>query len=249
MTKRSDECIKEVFKVYEEFTEASGLMLNADKTEIMCFNGARNNDQSFTINYCNRQHVIDCVERLKINGILFMQDKRRREDENVAKTISSMEKLLRVWSTRHLTLIGKILIIKTFAVSQAIYLMQSMSLDPASHKAIEKLIYKFLWNKNFNAAKAPDRIKRKIMETEIKHGGFGMVNVKLLNDSLDLRSFARLLISKHPFFEQINALIVDNADFFLYDFHRIYLGIVYGICRYSIDSVSDDLDGDDDDLI
>ena len=91
--------------------------------------------------------------------------------------------------------------------------MQSMSLSPASHKAIEKLIYKFLWNTNFNAAKAPDRIKREIMDTETKFGGFGMVNVKSWNDSLDLRSFARLLISKHPFFEQINTL-VDKKDFF-----------------------------------
>ena len=131
----------------------------------------------------------------------------------MAKVIDSMDRLLRAWSTRNLTLIGKILIIKTFAVSQAIYLMQSMTLDLASHKAIEKLIYKFLWNKNFNAAKAPDLLKRKIMETESKFGGFGMVNVKLLNDSLDLRSFSRLLVSNHPFFEQIKDL-VDSKDFF-----------------------------------
>ena len=213
VTKRSNECIQEVFKVYEEFTEASGLMLNADKTEIMCFNQARDTNQQFVVDYCNRQYVINCVERLKINGILFLQDKRRHEEANVAKVIDSMDRLLRPWSTRNLTLIGKILIIKTFAVSQAIYLMQSMTLDLASHKAIEKLIYKFLWNKNFNAAKAPDRLKRKIMETETKFGGFGMVNVKLLNDSLDLRSFSRLLVSNHPFFEQIKDL-VDSKDFF-----------------------------------
>ena len=88
-----------------------------------------------------------------------------------------------------------------------------MTLGEVSHKAIEKLIYKFLWNRNFNATKAPDRLKRKIMETSTALGGFGMINVRTLNDSLDLRSYARLLISKHPFFIQLNNLI-DRNNFF-----------------------------------
>ena len=186
-------------------------MLNADKTEIMCFNRARETNHRFTFSYCNQQYTINGVERLKINGIIFMQDSRRREAVNVAKAVESMERLLRAWSTRRLTLLGKILIIKTFAVSQSIYLMQSMSLGEVSHKAIEKIIYKFLWNKNFNANRAPDRIKRKIMETPTHLGGFGMINVRALSDSLDLRAFGRLIKSAHPFFKQIYPLI-DSRD-------------------------------------
>ena len=211
ITRRSNANVAEVFKVYEEFTNASGLMLNADKTEIMCFNQARNINHQFAFDYCHERFTINAVEKLKINGIIFMQDPRRREAVNVAKSLESMERLLRSWSTRQLTLIGKILIIKTFAVSQSIYLMQSMSLGEVSLKAIEKLIYKFLWNKNFNANKAPDRIKRKIMETPTAFGGFGMINVRSLNDSLNLRSFARLIKSNHPFFKQILSLI-DSKD-------------------------------------
>ena len=211
VTKKSEANIEEVFKVYEEFTTASGLMLNADKTEIMCFNRARETNHRFTFSYCDQQYTINGVERLKINGIIFMQDPRRREAVNVAKAVESMERLLRAWSTRRLTLLGKILIIKTFAVSQSIYLMQSMSLGEVSHKAIEKIIYKFLWNKNFNANRAPDRIKRKIMETPTHLGGFGMINVRALSDSLDLRAFGRLIKSEHPFFKQIYPLI-DSRD-------------------------------------
>ena len=187
VTKKSEENINEIFREYEEFSTASGLMLNADKTEIMCFNREKNLNHQFAFNYCGQRYVINGVERLKINGILFMQDQRRREAVNVAKAVESMERLLRVWSTRQLTLTGKILILKTFAVSQTIYLMQSITLGEVSHKAIEKIMYKFLWNRNFNANKAPDRLKRSIMETPVYHGGFGMMNTKALNDSLDLR--------------------------------------------------------------
>ena len=207
ITKRSNENVAEVFKVYEEFSTASGLMLNADKTEIMCFNHAKNSNYQFVFDYCQQQFTIDAVERLKINGIIFMQDPRRREATNVTKSLESTERLLRSWSTRRLTLLGKILIIKTFAVSQFVYLMQSISLCEASHKAIEKLIYKYLWNKNFNANTAPDRIKRKIIETPNQNGGFGMINVRSLSDSLNLRSYARLIKSNHPFLKQIYPLI------------------------------------------
>ena len=182
-------------------------MLNADKTEIMCFNHARTSDHQFRFSYCNQVYTISSVERLKINGILFMQDQRRRETANVVKTVEAMERFLRMWSTRQLTLLGKILVIKTFAVSQSIYLMQSITLSAGSLKSIEKLIYKFLWNKNFNTAKAPDRIKRCIMETPTVDGGFGMINIRALNDSLDLRSYARLLKSEHPFFKQIKSCL------------------------------------------
>ena len=105
---------------------------------------------------------------------------------NVAKSTTSMERLLRWWSTRRLTLLGKILILKTFAFSQLIYLMQSITLGEASRKAALKVIYKYLWNKNFDATKAPERIKRSIMLTPVHLGGFGLLDLKDLGDSLDL---------------------------------------------------------------
>ena len=68
-------------------------------------------------------------------------------------------------------------------------------------------MYKYLWNKNFNAGKAPDRIKRSIVTTPITRGGLGMIDLKELQTSLDLRSYGRLLVSDHPFFAQISSLI------------------------------------------
>ena len=100
VTKRSDENIREIFREYEDFTNSSGLMLNADKTEIMCFNHERDTEHTFTFNYCNRRYEIDGVNQLKINGIIFMQDQRRREVVNVARVTEAMEKFLRAWSTR-----------------------------------------------------------------------------------------------------------------------------------------------------
>ena len=163
--------------------------------------------------YLGNRFLLQGLEQIKINGILFRQDPEQRVRINVDKAITAMEKQLRIWSTRNLTLLGKILIIKTFAVSQIIYLLQSMSLNEAYLKLIMKSIYKYLWNRNLNAPKAPERIKRTIMLTPVSLGGFGMVDVKDLSDSLDLRSYGRLLVTEHPFFKQVRNLIDSNNYF------------------------------------
>ena len=195
--------VQEIFNEYHTFTEASGLLLNADKTEILMFNGARRGDQNFVFQYKGTNYEITPKERIKINGILFQQDPTQREEANVEKVIKAMTSQLRNWSRRHLTLLGKILILKTFAISQVIFTMQSLTLSDNSLKKLNTLLYKFLWNKNFNANKAPERIKRSITTTPISLGGLGMVDLKELQTLLDLRSFGRLMVSAHPFFQQI----------------------------------------------
>ena len=213
LTKRDEISMSEIFKEYGKFSEHSGLFLNVTKTEILCFNNRRETALNFQVNYLSNVHNLTGMDQVKVNGILFRQDPRQREEVNVAKSTTSMERLLRWWSTRRLTLLGKILILKTFAFSQLIYLMQSISLGEASRKAALKVIYKYLWNKNFDATKAPERIKRSIMLTPVQLGGFGLLDLKDLGDSLDLRSYGRLQTTMHPFLRQLTALIITD-DFF-----------------------------------
>ena len=211
--KRNENSVRNIFMEYERLSENSGLVLNASKTEIMCFNNRNEHDLEFEFDYMGEAYRINSKLEVKINGILFQQDPKKREEANVAKVLASMEKLLRSWSTRRLTLLGKILIIKTYAISQLIYLMQSISLGEASRKAATKVIYKYLWNKNFDAAKAPDRIRRSIMTVPLNLGGFGMLDLDALSESLDVRSYARLIGSQHPFFSQIVSLL-NETNFF-----------------------------------
>ena len=212
-TKRTNDSIQSIFTEYETFSRSSGLFLNADKTEVLCFNGARLSNHQFEITYLGARYRLQGLERIKINGIIFQQDPAQRETRNVEKAVDSMDRHLAIWSTRHLTLLGKVLIIKTFAISQIIYLMQSISLSDESLKRINKVVYKYLWNRNFRAAKAPERLKRSIMLTPIRLGGFGMIEINEIAESLDLRAYGRLINSCHPFFSQVRTLINSN-DFF-----------------------------------
>ena len=213
IVKATNNGVQEIFNEYQAFTSESGLVLNADKTEILMFNKQRQNERRFKVRYNDTDYEISAKEQIKINGIIFQQDLVRREVANVDKVINAMSKHLAQWSRRRLTLLGKILILKTYAISQVIYLMQSITLCDNSLKKINAVVYKFLWNKNFSAAKAPDRIKRSIIVTPVSQGGFGMLDLSDLRKSLDLRAYGRLMTSKHSFFEQIGAIVKNKGCF------------------------------------
>ena len=205
--------IQSIFSEYERFSKNSGLILNADKTEILRFKKVAPANRMFRVTYMGRRYELSTAEGIKINGILFFQNPKVREERNVDKVVVAMEKHLTNWSRRHLTLYGKILIAKTYAISQVVFLMQSMTLEDKSLKRINKVLFKFLWNKNFNAAKAPDRVKREIVVTSCKLGGFGMTDIYSMNKSFNVRSLGRMSKSEHPLFKQIWAEVSASGFF------------------------------------
>jgi len=103
--------------------------------------------------------------------------------------IDKMERNLIMWLHRGLTLLGKVVIINTFGISQLIYTMQVCEYDDDDLKRIEGIIFKFLWNKKWIGNRAPDRIKRDIIKRGYEEGGLKVP---------DIRNFLRSMESRHP---------------------------------------------------
>lgn len=105
------------------------VVLNAEKTEMLrfCSNGVEQVEHSIV--YRGANYKIVSKEMIKINGILVSQDLRQAGDANLKKIIDAMERHLAKWSTRSLSLLGKILILKTYAISQMVYYMQTCVLN------------------------------------------------------------------------------------------------------------------------
>ena len=61
------------------------------------------------------------------------------------------------------------------------------------------LIYKFIWNKDMGKNKAPDRINRSILNSEVCSLGFGIVDFRDIINGIRIKAVLRLLtISNHP---------------------------------------------------
>ena len=207
----NEESLKELFKEYERLTRMSGLELNADKTELMKIGTGR--ERSYKVEYLGRSYEVATSESVKLNGLFFHRNKEVMRQRNVNEALGKMDSHFKSWSRRNLSTLGRILIVKSFGVSQIIYLMQSMELHECDYKKINALLFKFIWNRHYLAAKAPERVKREIVNKPIKYGGYGMLDVAKLDESLKIKALGRLTNSLHPFLLKLKAKL-DLKSFF-----------------------------------
>jgi hypothetical protein len=204
-----------LFSDYETFTRASGLHLNADKTEIFNFGNRVNIDDGAitNINYMNKQYSVAPVLEIKMNGILLCQNYHRFREINISALIDKMDRHFQQWSKRNLSLLGKIQIYKTFGLSQFLYHLSILEPSGNMWKLIEKRVNKFLWNKNYTGNTAPFRIKKTTIYTPIYRGGLGMIDIRQVVAALRLRRHLILTDTDvHPLHHLINCL-VDTEDY------------------------------------
>ena len=99
------------------------------------------------------------------------------KNKNWGPKINKIENLIRLWKARHLTLFGKITIIKSFLVSQLIYNAQMILIPKDVVKQINSKFFQFLWNGK------KDKVKRSVVCMSYELGGLKMVNLNSLFQS------------------------------------------------------------------
>jgi hypothetical protein len=189
------ESIREIFIEYERLSKASGLMLNADKTEII-----DRNSRSYSFRYMNERHRVVGKVEAKINGIFFNCDSDRMKQQNYEMLREKINCALQMWKARRLTLLGKILIYKTYGLSQLIYVLTVVELDPAQYKQFQLMFNNFLWGRDLNESISKNRISWQRLSNPIEYGGFGMIHFKDVIDSIRCRQFGKLFAEEytHP---------------------------------------------------
>lgn len=106
-------------------------------------------------------------------GIRFTHNGNDLFRLNYLQKLSRLKKQLRLWSTRDLTPIGRNVIVKTFAISQLVYLFQVLPNPPKKFiQEVQGVISDFIWGG------APDKVKRNTMINPIDHGGIKVIHVE-----------------------------------------------------------------------
>ena len=120
--------LQPIFHEYEKLSILAGLELNADKTEILNFTPS--NFTSNSLNYLGNQFEIGRVNEVKICGIMISQDPVQEYATNVIGKIYLMEKIISSWGRRSLTMNGRMMLAKTFLLSQIVFVAQSIQIMP-----------------------------------------------------------------------------------------------------------------------
>ena len=181
--------LQRIFDHYDKLTSISGLKLNADKTEIINIGGP----SEFNVTYNSKDVHINVQDKIKVNGIILSYDNDLARKLNIDTMLKAVHTQLNSWSKRYLSLLGKIVIFKTFGLSQILYKLSVLEINRSEEKQLTNIIYKFLWNRNMDANRAPDRIRRSILATPVKELGFGMIDYKEVIKSLRIKNMLRVL--------------------------------------------------------
>ena len=137
---------------------------------------------------------IEVKTNVKIVGIIFAKDKAANEiKENWEGRLEKIKKIIKSWMRRNLTIIGKIQVIKTFLLSQLVYIMQSILINNEIINEINTLFYRFIWKKDTIDKKAWERVKRIVLCNAKVNGGMEMINLHVFQKSFLLDWACKLL--------------------------------------------------------
>ncbi len=103
-------------------------------------------------------------------GIYIGHNKERNKERNWVEKLEKIKIVFERWTKRSLTVFGKILVIKTLAVSKLIHSMSMLITPEDILQDLEKAIFKFLWDSH-------ERIKRKTLIGSKENGGIKMLDV------------------------------------------------------------------------
>ena len=106
---------KTIPEILKKFERLSGLAINLTKTKIAPFGKILN------LHYLKEATSLDIVTSFKLLGYIF-DSKLENIAKNFTKAISAMRKELYAWSTKKLSVKGKITVVKTYGISKLNYL-------------------------------------------------------------------------------------------------------------------------------
>ena len=152
-----EQCFFSLKGLLDRFGEISGLKLNEEKTEVYWFGSFHDSPEDIGIDNVNKP--------MKILRIYFTYNWQKFQELNFENIIKSIQKSINAWRRRNLTLIGRIQIIKTFAIPKFMFRASLISLTKEIVKQVNSVLYDFIWDSG------KDKLKRLSLISDYENGG------------------------------------------------------------------------------
>ena len=168
-----------LFQLLDLFKSISGLKINSTKTEGMQIGSSKENKvKPFGIKWPN--------EPIKALGVYFTYDPKLLKEKNFIERLDSIKKLINIWSSRGLSVYGKVTIIKSFLIPKFVYVSLVLSTATELVEELNQLLFKFLSN-------GTDKVPRVSVINEYEEVGLKMIDLDCMIKSLRLAQLRRIL--------------------------------------------------------
>ena len=156
----------------DKFKKVSGLKVNSSKTEGLWIGSLKGSEMKpLGIKWPQ--------DPIKALGIFFTYDKKLLYMKNFTEKLDNIKKLINIWSSRGLSLYGKVTIIKSLLLPKVVYTSSLLPTPEHIIKELNHLIYNFLW-------RGKDKVTRKSVINDYEGGGIKMVDIESMIKSLCL---------------------------------------------------------------
>ena len=183
--------LNEVLRELQYIENCTGLTVNYNKTTLYRIGSIANSDAK--LHSQKKSHWSN--EYINTLGIDLHQEDL---DKNFDKVIMKMRTISNLWFNRHLTLMGKVLLVNSLFASLFVYKMQTIHyISDNRFQEAEWVISEFLWS----GKKA--KIPMKILTASKYDGGLGLVDLRAKHMSLLIKSIH--LAQNHPQLHELAA--------------------------------------------
>ena len=175
------ESLDELVSELEIFTNYSGLQLNYDKCLLYPLRGTATEGTKFTVEENN----------FKLLGITLGRNKEVNNTRNIDVKHTHMDYTLTRWSQRQLSLIGKILITKSHAMSKMVHTMSIVDVHQDKIKETQQKINRFVWSGK------PPKVKQSVLICKYDEGGLNALEVTSQYKALKMPWIWRMIVSNN----------------------------------------------------
>ena len=150
---------------------------------------------------------IQWTKRMKVLGVVFENNDVNMLNSNFEPKIDEVTAIVNSWRQRHLTIYGKICVVKCLLLPKLTHLLSALPNPPSEFmEKLNTILFKFIWNGK------RDKIKRKSVVLPTECGGAGMVDVRLYNKSLKV-SWVRRQLCSDNYWAKLFDLKISQGDF------------------------------------
>ncbi len=166
---KDEQSVRTFLTVIKEFGKYAGLNINTSKTEAIWLGSNPKFKLPDNIKWANSP--------IRVLGVYVGWNLQEAYKLTISKKITSISQMLYSWQHRKLTLNGKILIVKSLAVSQIIYIANLVPFPDDFIREIEAKLYEFIWNGKTH------KVKKAIIIQDYDKGGHKMIDIRTLQRS------------------------------------------------------------------
>ena len=124
-------------------------------------------------------------EPIKDLDVFYTYNQRFLLEKNFIERLDSIKKPIRIWSSRGLSIYGKVTLIKSVLIPKFVYRSSLLPTPKEFVKELNQILFHFLW-------KGPDKVTRVSVINEYDKGGLKMTDVDSMVMSLRLAWLKRL---------------------------------------------------------